>query len=214
MQKNIRNISLIVLVLALSSLALSQVGGRKTFRGDGDNNRNFVVLQSNAALQTTMAMTSSFDCMVEVRTDSIQDAPRFELNVQLGTLTTGNSTHDMEVFSPQFLNWKGATSANFTLIEFNQSRNYVLENEKATPASGRGALTIGGRTDTVTVELSLRYLEANDVTRGRLPGDLMHVVGTIFFRLSDLGMEIPQEALLRLDDRMQFKFDAFCSTQR
>lgn len=136
-----------------------------------------------------------------------------ELNVQLGSLTTGNSTYDIEVFSSRFIDWKGASTANFRLLDLAISRNYALENEKAVPASGRGVLTIGSVSDTVGVDLSIRYLAANDVTRGRLPGDLLHLNGSINFRLSEFGIVIPQEALLRLDDRVKLRFDVYTSTQ-
>ncbi len=68
-------------------------------------------------------------------------------------------------------------------------------------------------TDTVAVDLALRYLEQNDVTRGRLPGDLLHMTGSFSFRLSDFRIRIPQEALLRLNDQVRIRFDLFASTQ-
>ncbi len=213
MKRNITGFALIAFVLMFAAMANSQSGTRKIFRGNGDNNRNFVTVENTAQLQSTVAMTSAFECMADVRIDSIQDGPVLELNVQLGTLTTGNSTYDMEVFSSRFIDWKGATSASFKLIDLAVSRNYALENEKAVPAAGRGVLTIGSRIDTVAVEVSMRYLTANDVTRGRLPGDLLHMNGNIYLRLSEFGIMIPQEALLRLDDKLKIHFDVYTSTQ-
>lgn len=213
MKRNMTGFVLIALVLALAALAVSQTGMRKMFRGNGDNNRNFVTLENTGQLQSTLAMTSSFDVSADVRIDSIQDGPSLDINVQLNTLTTGNSTYDMELFSSRFIDWKGATAANFRLLELAVSRNYALENEKAVPATGRGVLTIGSMVDTVAVEVSMRYLAANDVTRGRLPGDLLHLNGSITFRLSKFGIMIPQEALLRLDDRVKLHFDVYTSTQ-
>lgn len=206
-------LALVALVFVFAAAAVSQTGMRKMFRGNGDNNRNFVVMENSGQLQSTLAMTSSFDISADVRIDSIQDGAALELNVQLGSLTTGNSTYDMEVFSSRFIDWKGAGTANFRLLDLAISRNYALENEKAVPASGRGVLTIGSVSDTVGVDLQIRYLAANDVTRGRLPGDLLHLNGSINFRLSEFGIVIPQEALLRLDDRVKLRFDVYTSTQ-
>ncbi len=195
MKRNITQLALVAFVFVFAAAAISQTGMRKMFRGNGDNNRNFVTLENNGQLQSTLAMTSSFDISADIRIDSIQDGAALELNVQLGSLTTGNSTYDMEVFSSRFIDWKGASTANFRLLDLAISRNYALENEKAVPASGRGVLTIGSVSDTVGVDLSIRYLAANDVTRGRLPGDLLHLNGSINFRLSEFGIVIPQEAL-------------------
>ncbi len=213
MKRNITQLALVALVLVFAAAAISQTGMRKMFRGNGDNNRNFVTLENSGQLQSTLAMTSSFDISADIRLDSIQDGAALELNVQLGSLTTGNSAYDMEVFSARFIDWKGASTVNFKLLDLAISRNYALENEKAVPASGRGVLTIGSVSDTVGVDLQIRYLAANDVTRGRLPGDLLHLNGSINFRLSDFGIVIPQEALLRLDDRVKLRFDVYTSTQ-
>lgn len=213
MKRNITLIAVVAIVVLVAAAAVSQPGMRKMFRGNGDNNRNFVVLENSGQLQSTMAVTSSFDISADVRIDSIQDGASLELNVQLGSLTTGNSTYDMEVFSSRFIDWKGASTANFRLLDFAVSRNYALENEKAVPVSGRGVLTIGSVSDTVGVDLSIRYLAANDVTLGRLPGDLLHLNGSINFRFSEFGIVIPQEALLRMDDRAKLRFDVYCSTQ-
>ncbi len=213
MKRNLTVVFTAVLILAIATAALSQFGMRKIFRGNGDNHRNLVMLENAAQLQTTFALTSSFSSMFDVRLDSIPDGAAMELNVDLGTLSTGNSALDMETFSARFLDWKGNTQASFKLIDLIPGRAYTLENEKATQAAGRGLLTLGSRMDTVTVEMTLRYLEANEITRGRLPGDLLHAVGTVYFRLSDFGIQIPQEALLRLDDRMKLKFDIYNSTQ-
>ncbi len=213
MKRNITQLALVAFVFVFASAVISQTGMRKMFRGNGDNNRNFVTMENNGQLQSTLAMTSSFDISADIRIDSIQDGAAMELNVQLGSLTTGNSTYDIEVFSSRFIDWKGASTANFRLLDLAISRNYALENEKAVPASGRGVLTIGSVSDTVGVDLSIRYLAANDVTRGRLPGDLLHLNGSINFRLSEFGIVIPQEALLRLDDRVKLRFDVYTSTQ-
>ncbi|MBK7090887.1 MAG: YceI family protein [bacterium] len=213
MKRNITLIAVVALIVMVAAAAVSQTGMRKMFRGNGDNNRNFVVMENNAQLQSTLAKTSSFDISADIRLDSIQDGASLELNVQLGTLSTGNSSYDMEVFSSRFIDWKGASTANFRLLDFTVSRNYALENEKAVPATGRGVLTIGSIIDTVGVDVSIRYLAANDVTLGRLPGDLLHLNGAINFRLSSFGIEIPQEALLRMDDKVKLRFDVYCSTQ-
>ncbi len=213
MKRNITQLALVVFVLMVAAAAVSQSGTRKMFRGNGDNNRNFVVMENTGQLQSTLAKTSAFDVSADIRIDSIQDRPSLEVNVELNTLTTGNSGYDMEVFSSRFIDWKGANRASFKLLEFTANRNYALENEKAVPAAGRGVLTIGSVTDTVAVDVSMRYLAANDVTRGRLPGDLLYMNGTIHFRLSDFGIVIPQEALLRMDDRVKLRFDVYTSTQ-
>jgi hypothetical protein len=89
----------------------------------------------------------------------------------------------------------------------------VLNNEHRVEVTGVGELTLGGKTANVAMDLLLTRLEQNEITKGRLPGDLLHIVGTFNFRLSDFDIRIPQEALLKLNDLVRIHFDAFATNQ-
>jgi polyisoprenoid-binding protein YceI len=210
-----------VMVVMVSTLLLALVGtsegasalGRRTFRASDDNNRNFVTLESSGQLETLFALTSSLTLMTDLSLDSIQDAPRLEMTVELSKLTTGFADRNSTVFSRTFLDFGAATNMSFRLTSFERSRSSVLTNEQRIEVTGVGELTMGGKTANVAVNLFLTRLEQNEITKGRLPGDLLHMVGTFNFHLSDFGIRIPQEALLKLNDLVKIHFDAFATNQ-
>lgn len=201
------------LLLALFSSAQASSFGRRTFRANEDNNRNFVTFESAGQLETVFALTSALNLMTDLNLDTIQDAPRMELTIDLGKLTTGYADRNSTVFSPTFLNFGSATTATFQLASFERSRNWVLNNEQRVEVTGVGKLLIGGKEANVAIELNLTRLEQNEITKGRMPGDLLHVVGNMNFRLSDFGIKIPAEALLKLNDLVRIHLDAFATTQ-
>ncbi len=210
-----------VMAVMVSTLLLALVGasagasalGRRTFRATDDNNRNFVTLESSGQLETLFALTSSLTLMTDLNLDSIQDAPRLEMTVDLSKLTTGFADRNSTVFSRTFLDFGAATSMSFRLTSFERSRSSVLTNEQRIEVTGVGELTMGGKTTNVAMNLFLTRLEQNEITKGRLPGDLLRMVGTFNFRLSDFGIRIPQEALLKLNDLVKIHFDAFATNQ-
>lgn len=210
-----------VMAVMVGTLLLTLVGttadasmfGRRTFRATDDNNRNFVTLESSGQLETLFALTSSLTLITDLNLDSIQDAPRLEMTVDLSKLTTGFADRNSIVFSRTFLDFGAATNMSFRLTSFEKSRSSVLNDEQRIEVTGVGELTLGGKTANVAMDLFLTRLEQNEITKGRLPGDLLHIVGTFNFRLSDFGIRIPQEALLKLNDLVKIRFDAFATNQ-
>jgi polyisoprenoid-binding protein YceI len=205
-------VSTLLLALVVTSEGASALG-RRTFRATDDNNRNFVTLESSGQLETLFALTSSLTLMTDLNLDSIQDAPRLEMTVDLSKLTTGFADRNSTVFSRTFLDLGAATNMSFRLTSFERSRSSALTNEQRLEVTGVGELTMGGKTANVVLNLFLTRLEQNEITKGRLPGDLLHMVGTVNFRLSDFGIRIPQEALLKLNDLVKIHFDAFATNQ-
>jgi len=205
-------VGLLLLALGSTSMGASSLG-RRTFRATDDMNRNFVTLESSGQLETIFALTSALTLMTDLSLDSIQDSPRLEMTVDLSKLTTGFSDRNSIVFSRTFLDFGAASNLSFRLTSFEKSRSWVLNNEQRVEVTGVGELTLGGKTAVVAMDLNLTHLQQNEITRGRLPGDLLHMVGTFNFRLSDFGIRIPQEALLKLNDLVKIHFDAFATTQ-
>jgi polyisoprenoid-binding protein YceI len=205
-------VSTFMLTLAGVSEGASALG-RRTFRATDDNNRNFATLESSGQLETIFALTSSLTITTDIDLDSIQNGPRMEMTVDLGKLTTGFADRNATVFSRTFLDFGAAANLSFRLVSFERSRSWVLNNEQRVEVTGVGELTLGGKTANVAMDLLLTRLEQNEITKGRLPGDLLHIVGTFNFRLSDFDIRIPQEALLKLNDLVRIHFDAFATNQ-
>jgi polyisoprenoid-binding protein YceI len=205
-------VSTLLLTLVASVQAASPVG-RRTFRATDDNNRNFATMESAGQLETVFALTSAITLMTDISCDSIQDAPRMEFTIDLSKLTTGFADRNSTVFSRTFLDFGSSPVASFHLTSLERSRLWILNNEQRIEVTGIGELTLGAKKANVAVDLFLTRLEQNEITKGRMPGDLLHVVGTFNFHLANFGIQIPQEALLKLNDLVKIHFDAFATTQ-
>ena len=203
----------IVILCAGIAFGVSGMMGRKSFHGSADNNRNFFTIESKGQLSTTFAFASVLDAAVEISLDSVQNMPNIEFNFDLTKLSTGFPDRDVSVFSSSFLDFGMGGAAKLRVLELYKGRNWVLNNEQRVETNGTATLQIGSITDTVAVELAFRYLQQNEFTLGRLPGDLLQTDGAVTFRLSDFGIKIPEAALLQLDDKIRLRFDIYTSTQ-
>ena len=149
---------------AQGTAEVTMTSNRLQFKADGDNNRNLVELISDASLEYTMLMTSDFRFMTELYLDSIQDAPKMQLTVDVPSFTTGFPELDSRVLSKDFINFGENKDIQFNLLNLTPGRVFKLENEKRIEAAGHGELMMGEKVDTVSIEMGIRYLEGNNIT--------------------------------------------------
>jgi hypothetical protein len=187
---------------------------RHEFTGDSDNMRNFAVMESHGQLQSTIMLTYDVQGYAVVRLDSLTDSLVVDLALDLNSLTTGNSDKDTMVFHEDFLSFPDtAKMLRFSVLSPGKPETDQLFNEFPVELNGTGAIMMDTITDTVAATMNLTYLEGNEITATRLPGNLLHIAATFNFRLSDFGIVIPKEALLKLNDLIQVRFDLFCNEE-
>jgi hypothetical protein len=185
---------------------------RTEFTGDADQMRNWGTMESDGQLQTTLLLVPELSSRLLVNEDDFVDSLVMMLTIDLTKLTTGFPEKDSLVLSKEFLDFDTATVAVLNILSMSEGKEKQLLNEQSVKTSGTAELYIGGTMDTVAVTLQMTYLQGNKVTEQRLPGNLLHVVADYSFRLSDFGIKIPKDALLRLDDRMKVHTDMFLSS--
>jgi len=175
--------------------------------------RNIVIFTSSAPLQMIMGRTSAFYGYMSMNLDSLSEKTEAHFECDLRTLTTGVAYIDEDMFSNEFLAVDSFPTASFRLLKVRKADVERLVNEGAAAVSARGEFTLRGITDTLNVDLALTYFEGNDITATRLPGDILKVKAMFDIRLSRFGMEIPEKAFLKLDDRIHVEVDAFGGTE-
>jgi polyisoprenoid-binding protein YceI len=185
---------------------------REAFAGDADGMRNWGTVESVGQLQATLWLVPELSARAVVRRDDIADSLVVELTIDLTKLTTGFEARDTLVLSKKFLNFDSLTTATFSLLSVSSAKDPELRNEQPIKVSGVGELRIGNVIDTVAAEMQFTYLEENKVTQQRLPGNLLHLQMSYSFKLSDFGVKIPKEALLRLADQLTVQADMFLSS--
>jgi hypothetical protein len=178
-----------------------------------DDQMNFFTLAALAPLKSTYLQAIGVDGYVLIAPDSLTDSLVLRAQVDLARLSTGDPLLDSAFFSDEFLALDSSTVLDINLLRVTQAKDYLLVNEALRELTATAEMTLGEITDTVVVTLEVTYLEQNDITERRLPGNLLHVIANLSFKLSAFEIEIPREALLMLPDRMLLRFDVFANAE-
>ncbi len=178
-----------------------------------DDQLNFFALAALAPLRSTYLQATGVDGYVLIAPDSLTDSLVLKLQVDLARLSTGDPLLDSAFFSDEFLKFDSSTIVDINLIRVTQAKDYLLVNEALQELTATVEMTLGEITDTVVATLEITYLEQNEITERRLPGNLLHVIANLSFKLSAFGIEIPREALLMLPDRILLRFDLFANAE-
>ena len=174
--------------------------------------RNIVTFTSNAPLETIIGRTSALYGYVDLNLDSLSDSPEAYFECDLKTLKTGIDLRDEHMRSDEYLATDSFLTATFRLLSIRKINNEVLNNETVANISGRGEFTLHGIMDSVNVTIEATYFEANEITEKRLPGDILKFKADFDIRMSHYGIAIPEEVILKLDDRIHISIDAFGGT--
>lgn len=175
---------------------------------------NFFTMAAMAPLQSTYLQATGVDGFVLIAPDTIGDSLVLKAQFDLANLSTGEEALDTMFFSKNFLQIPDTMSVvNLNLLRVTQLDDYVLINEVQRKITATAEMTMGTTVDTVVVTMGMTYLEQNDVTARKLPGNLLHIVADYSFRLSVFGIKIPRPALLKLPDRLNMHLDFFLTSE-
>jgi polyisoprenoid-binding protein YceI len=214
-------LSIIILLTCLAPLTVAQepdspadsvIVRRAKFTFDDPTGRNIVMFTSQAPLETIIGRTSALYGFIDFDLDSLPDNPEVFFECDLRSLKTGIDLRDEHMRSDGYLAADSFPIAEFRLISIFKTNNDVIFNETVANLTGRGEFILHGVVDTVTVTAEITYFEANEVTETRLPGDIVKFKADFDIRMSDYGITIPEEAILKLDDRIHVHIDAFGGT--
>jgi polyisoprenoid-binding protein YceI len=186
---------------------------RAKFVFDDPVGRNIVMFTSAAPLETIIGRTSALYGHVDINLDSLSDSPEAYFECDLTNLKTGIDLRDEHMASDDYLATDSFPTASFTLLSIRKTTDEIMRNEAVATISGRGQFMLHGVLDTVNVSITATYFEANDATERRLPGDILRFKADFDIRMSSYGITIPEEAILKLDDRIHVHIDAFGGTE-
>jgi polyisoprenoid-binding protein YceI len=131
--------------------------------------------------------------------------------VDLTTLKTGIGLRDTHM-REQYLETHEYPTTIFELIRVIETDQNILTDQKPVKILAEGNFTVHGVTRAITVPLTITYIKESEETKPKLPGDLLHIVGTFDVLLSDYDIKRPQFVILKLDDKQVVNVDLFAST--
>jgi polyisoprenoid-binding protein YceI len=179
---------------------------------DDPTGRNTVMFSSEAPLETIIGVTSDLYGYVDFNLDSLLDNPKAHFECDLTNLKTGISLRDEKMRSEEYLAADSFPVATFDLLSVKKTSDMTILNETVANIVGRGQFSLRGMVDTINVTLTATYFQENEITETRLPGDILKFKADFDIRMSRFGITIPEEVILKLDDRIHVHIDAFGGT--
>ncbi len=173
--------------------------------------RDIVTFTSKAPLETVIGKTGEITGFIEVDLENFSETASAKFEVDLASIKTGIGMRDTHM-REQYLETDKFPKAVFVLTGIKTTVETSLTNNQSIDMILEGDFTVHGVSKKVEVSVTATYLKENDETRTRLPGDLLHIIGTFDVFLSEHNIKRPQFVFLKLDERQKIDLDFFAST--
>lgn len=200
------------LLVVLAGLAWAQA--RSTFLIDDAVGRDVVQILSVAPLEVIATRTNEITAEISFNPDNALDNPQAKFTIETAKLTTGIPVRDEHMRAESWFHVDQYPEITLELKEVKtQYKTAKLEPNVPVDVDMVGALTLRGVTKDVPLKLNLTLLPRSDDTAARLPGDLLRIVGSFDFHLSDFGLELDERSLLKIANRQQVQVWLLASTE-
>jgi polyisoprenoid-binding protein YceI len=202
---------LTILGLLLFSVSIS-AQDIVTFNVNDEARRDIVTFTSKAPLETIVGKTGEITGFIEVDPNDITGSSKAMFEVDLASLKTGIGMRDKDMRN-KFLEVDKYPKAKFDLSSVVRADGNKLEDGKPLEIQFEGDFTVHGVTKPMIINMTVTYMSESEKTKQRLPGDLLHIIGTFDVLLSDHDIERPKFIILKLDDKQVINLDFFASTR-
>jgi len=162
--------------------------GVQTFNFEDQGGRNQTTFFSRTVLEDITGLTNDVKGKVTFEIGKITQTLKGKISISASSLKSGIALRDEHLVGENWLN-----AGKFPEITFEIKKvNKILKSEgNKVTVNVTGDFTLKGVTKSVTSDFSLTYLDENDKTKTRAPGDLLGVRGKFEIKLSDYGVTSP-----------------------
>ncbi len=201
----------LLVVIGVAAAAFAQQAEMKTFHANDDKKRDVISFTSKAPLETIVGTTADVLGYVTVDPNNVLAGAKARFEVDLASLKTGISLRDQHM-REQYLETDKYSKTTFELTRVVSSDNPQLLDGKATHLVLEGNFTVHGVTKLIQIPATVTYMKESEVTKTRLPGDLLHIEATFTIMLGDYSIKRPQFVILKLDEAQKINIDIFAAT--
>ena len=181
--------------LVLSLLILTTAGaggfdinskGEQTFSFKDKMGRNQATFFSTTPLEDITGMSSDVWGSVSFDIEDVENTLKGEVLISTASLKSGIDLRDDHIRSADWLD-----AEQFPNISFNIKEVMGIEKIEGNKIKVKvlGEFTAHGVTKEVESEVTLVYLEESEMTKMRMPGDLLGVRANFSINLADFGVE-------------------------
>jgi len=195
--KNSRNLLLALTLVILGTTAFSQ-SGQNTDNGykfyfDDPMNRNTITFKSEAPLEDIIGTSNQISGYITFDPNKPTNSGFADLTVPVSSLNTGIPLRDEHLRSAGWLNAGVYPDINLKLDKVEKAV-LLKENEKSKTfeLTVSGQFTMHGITNKVEIPTRLTYLQKSEMTKTRLPGNLLAVRANFSIPLADYKVTGPE----------------------
>jgi polyisoprenoid-binding protein YceI len=179
----------LTILIFISSVSFGQgfkvkASGEQTFNFEDQRGRNQASFFSSTPLEDIRGLSNSVKGMVTFKVNDIKTL-KGKIIVPVESINTGIPMRDEHMKDSGWLNAKTFPEISFEIKKINSIKS-VADNKLTAKVDGN--LTLHGVTKDVVADVTLTYLDANDQTKMRAPGDLLGVNANFKIKLSDYGV--------------------------
>jgi len=184
------NYYIIILLLALQgnffcqNFNISKVG-LQTFYFKDPQNRNQISFTSKAPFENFTGLTTDVWGDISFDPNDVKNTIKGEILISANSIKTGIDMRDEELRDDGWLNAEEYPVISFKLEKVEEIIN--LDNNKLR-LSLIGSFSCNGKTKVIPLDATLTLLTESELTKKRIPGDLLSVVGEFNINLSDYGI--------------------------
>jgi polyisoprenoid-binding protein YceI len=188
MKTIIKSLVLSLLIMTAGFAGGFDIGskGEQTFSFKDKVGRNQATFFSTTPLEDITGMSSDIRGTVSFDIQDVENTLKGEVSISTASLKSGIDLRDEHIRSADWLN-----AEKFPTISFNIKKVTGVEKieDNKLKAKVLGEFTVKGVTKEVLSEVTLVYLEENEMTKMRAPGDLLGVRANFKINLADYGVE-------------------------
>jgi FKBP-type peptidyl-prolyl cis-trans isomerase len=189
-------------------------GAYRVYYANDEFQRNIVMIVSDAPLETMLTRTGNVTAEVKVDPQNALNNPQARFVVDLASLETGIKARDEIMRGDKWLDVAKYPKATFTLRKLaGVTRDVqILTPNRIRRFKAEGDMELHGVTKTVTADVEVMPLTADDNTAQRLPGDLLRIKATFPIKLDEFGIVVPPPAKLKIANEEMVTVNVFAST--
>ncbi len=179
-------LSLLIMTAAFAGGFDINTKGEQTFSFKDKIGRNQATFFSTTPLEDITGMSTDVWGTVSFDIEDVENTLKGEILISTASLKSGIDLRDEHISSADWLDAEKFPTISFKIKEVTGIEK--IEDNKL-KAKVLGEFTVHGVTMEVESEVTLVYLEENEMTKMRLPGDLLGVRAKININLSDYGIQ-------------------------
>ncbi len=179
-------VSMLLMAVTLAGGFNVKATGSQTFSFKDKMGRNQATFFSTTMLEDISGMSTDVKGNVTFDVEDIESTLKGEIIISTASLKSGIDLRDEHLRSADWLDAEQFPEITFKITGV-KSLNEVKEN--MITANVTGEFTAHGVTKEVNSEVTLTYLVENEMTKMKMPGDLLGVRAKFNIKLSDFGVQ-------------------------